>query len=544
VSVPGAPRRGAGGWRPRLSAVLVLITLVVLALPLGGIAVLRLYESALIRQTEAELIAQGVLIAASYRAQFERLAGGRGSRLGVGPAYGAPVSSPPRPADPENRWRPRLAVLDLATDPVLPPPEDAPPAATVPHPAAAAAGRELTAILRETQKVTLAGIRVTDPDGVIVATTGEELGRSLLHHEEVRRALTGEYVSLMRWRGTTPPAALDSISRGARLRVHVAVPIVHRDRVIGSVLLARTPWNIWQALYGKREALLRGGIVVLAVVLALALLASLLIRRPVQALAEQARRAARGERGAVTPLAHPGTREIAELSETVAAMAQTLEQRANYIRGFAAQVSHEFKTPLSAMQGADIVAPWSRSISTAPERARFLDILEADVKRLGQLVRRLLELARADVMPAGGAAASAGEAVAAVAARFLEAGLAVEHAVGPERVAMAPEVLESVLGNLLDNARAHAGPGARVRISATATAEAVELTVADDGPGISPANAAKVFDPFFTTARERGGTGLGLPIARALVRAHGGELALRPAARGAAFHVRLPRARP
>ena len=62
----------------------------------------------------------------------------------------------------------------------------------------------------------------------------------------------------------------------------------------------------------------------------------------------------------------------------------------------------------------------------------------------------------------------------------------------------------------------------------------------DDGPGVLPGNAARVFDPFFTTARDRGGTGLGLAIVRALIVAHGGTIARVPSARGAAFQIELP----
>ena len=67
-----------------------------------------------------------------------------------------------------------------------------------------------------------------------------------------------------------------------------------------------------------------------------------------------------------------------------------------------------------------------------------------------------------------------------------------------------------------------------------------EMTVVDDGPGFSSANAARAFDPFFTTARERGGTGLGLAIARALVEGAGGCITLIPSERGAAIRIRLP----
>jgi len=518
---------------------------VIALLPLGGLFVLRIYESALIRQTESELIAQGVLIAASYRAQFERLTTAKGGASTLPPDYGNPVSSPPRPADPENRWRPRFAVLDLASDAILPPPDDAGPALFTPHPAAQAAGRELAPILREAQQVTLAGLRVTDPAGTIVATTGEELGLSVMHHDEVARALTGEFVSVMRWRGSNPPVTppLDSISRGTRIRVFVAVPIVHRDRVIGSVLLARTPGNIRQAVYGKRRELTQGALVLLAVIVTIALVTSLTIGRPVRALRDQARRAARGEQGAVAPLKNPGTREIAELSETVAEMARTLETRANYIGDFAAHVSHEFKTPLTAMQGAVEMLREHGATMSAEERARFLGILERDTRRLSQLVGRLLELARADMTPAAATeTAAVAEVVQAAAGRYRDPELVADVDLLPEplRAAIPADTLESILGSLLDNVRAHAGPRARARVAVRSADNEVEIFVRDDGPGISPGNRSRVFEPFFTTARERGGTGLGLAIARSLTRAHGGDLELAPSDDGALFRLRLP----
>jgi len=99
---------------------------------------------------------------------------------------------------------------------------------------------------------------------------------------------------------------------------------------------------------------------------------------------------------------------------------------------------------------------------------------------------------------------------------------------------MAPATLEAVLENLLDNAFQHGGAGVQVTLEARAArgGGALEIVVRDDGAGISPANSARVFDPFFTTARDRGGTGLGLTIVRALLRAHDATIALGAIARG------------
>jgi len=351
-------------------------------------------------------------------------------------------------------------------------------------------------------------------------------------------------VSVLRWRGTDkPPPPLDSISRGTRIRVFVGLPIVHHDRVIGAVLMVRTPGNVWQALYGKREALAIGAAVLLAVVLAIALLASFTIGRPIRALREQARRAAAGELGAMAPLAHPGTREIEELSESVATMAQTLEARARYIRDFAAQVSHEFKTPLAAIQGSVELLRDHAGTMSREERLRFLGILDNDARRLERLVRRLLDLARAEVMQPAAEACDAATVARAVAERHRpELSVELDLPEAPVRAAIAEDVLEAVLSNLLDNVRTHAGAGASARVECHVRDGAVAIVVSDSGPGISPGNTARVFEPFFTTARDRGGTGLGLSIARALLRAHRGELALVPSERGARFRLQVPEA--
>lgn len=247
-------------------------------------------------------------------------------------------------------------------------------------------GAQIEPILRDAQVTTLASIRVLDVHGTIVATTGGDPGLSMAALPEAQHALAGEYLSLMRQRGTQRPSPpLDSISRGSRIRVAVAVavavPIPVGDRVIGAATLLRTPGNIWQALCGKRRELAWAGAALLLTVLGLSLLTAVTIGRPVRAVTRQARRAARGKSGAVVPLKHPGTRDIAELSHNVAAMARTLEERARYIRDFAAHVSHEFKTPLAAILGTVELLRDHAATMNPEERERFLALLESDAER-------------------------------------------------------------------------------------------------------------------------------------------------------------------
>ncbi len=534
---------------PRLRTVLLVVNLVILALPLAGIAVLRIYESALVRQTESELIAQGAFVAAAYKAAWARA-------LAAGPqppanmelnGYGVPMA--PQWAQQQQRpaqWRPRPAKLDLAIDEIRPRPPEPAAASFTPDPLAARAGHEVMAMMREAQVITLAAIRVVDYNGTIVASTNQEVNRTLADQEEVARALAGENVSLLRDRVSdeaTPP--LRSISRGTHVRIFVAMPIVHHTRVLGAVVLSRTPANIGQALYHKRYLLLYGALVLLGAVLLVTLYTSLTLSRPVKALIRQTERAVRGEKGAVAALERPGTREIAQLSQAVAHMARTLEQRAEYIRDFAAHVSHEFKTPLTAIRGAiELLNEHSADMSEA-ERDRFMQNLAGDAERLQRLVQRLLDLARADVIQVGRDTADVARVLERVAARHRGHGITikVEHNAGSATVAMAEETLESVIANLLDNSRQHAGEHACVTIRANNTGpddSELIIVIADNGPGISQANAGKIFQPFFTTARKQGGTGLGLAVVQSLLNAHRGSIRLLASASGAAFELRLP----
>jgi signal transduction histidine kinase len=111
---------------------------------------------------------------------------------------------------------------------------------------------------------------------------------------------------------------------------------------------------------------------------------------------------------------------------------------------------------------------------------------------------------------------------------------------------MAPEVLDSILSNLVDNAGRHGGPTVRVHLSARPETHEekrfVAITIHDNGPGVPESHRNRIFTPFFTTARTSGGTGLGLAIVHALVAAHHGTINLEPSESGARFRVTAPAA--
>jgi signal transduction histidine kinase len=516
--------------RPRLRSVLLLVNVVILILPLAGLWLLRLYESALVRQTESELVAQAAVLAAAYKAERQQLlARGIVEDEPAGLAAAAPVA------------RPAPQGLDLAEDPVLPPPPDPSPAKEPAGALALAAGNALLPVLRDTQPITLASIRITDRRGVIVATTGEDQGMSLAGRQEIDGALKGDLVSLMRWREHAARPSVTGLSRGASLRVFVAMPVIDGDKLVGAVMLARTPRDLAQAIYGKRYPLIAMALLLLAAVSALAVVASRLITRPLRQVVSQAQLVASGAAGAVVPLSGPAIREAAELSDAVARMARTLERRADYIRSFAAHVSHEFKTPIAGAKGAlELINDHFQTMSES-ERRRFLAVVAGSIERLETLVRRLLDLARADMTrPQEAERTVLAPLLERLVARYSERGLTLRLRQGAAEVALAEDALEIMLSSLLDNVVDHAGRGSAATIETTAAPEGVVISVADNGPGVPREDAERIFEPFFTTARASGGTGLGLSIVRAIIAGAGGTIALQPAPRGACFRLTLP----
>lgn len=525
--------------RRRLSVgtILLLMNLIMLALPLSGILALRLYESALIRQTESELIAQGALVAASYHALW------RGNGGAVDPAD--------PPVDPrwahmpgfDGPWLPRFPALDLSVDAILPPPPDPAPAAAQADAAALRAGESLRPVLSEAQRMTLSGMRVMDRHGIVVVSTGEAAGASLAGQEEVRRALKGEPVSVIRGRAKgAAPGYVPALDLGSTVRVFTAMPVVEGDRVIGVILASRTPESIGEALYGKRWHLLALLALLLTTVAAFAYVGVTMIARPLRGVTAQARRTADGERGVLQPTGGPMVREVGDLWQTLMRMADSMERRTDYIRDFAAHVSHEFKTPLTTIRGTVELLKEHLDEMSAEERGRFLNNLNAEASRMTALVSRLLDLARADVMRVkDGEMSNPARLIPRLRERYDGTGLHLSAEIpAGMSVAMGEEALETVLVNLLDNSLHHAGSAPEATITLRREGEETVLIVADNGPGIAEANLDRVFEPFFTLTRNRGGTGLGLAIVRSLVASHHGRVSALPSATGARFRIELP----
>jgi signal transduction histidine kinase len=511
-----------------LRNILLFVMLMVLALPLGGLYFFRIYENALVQQTELELISQAAALSASYR-QSVRI-------LQTAPMiYGRYLPALP-PAN--HSYEPITPTLTLINPVQLPRPEAAAPALPVDK-FAQKIGELMNPIIFDTQHITLAGIRLLDMNGTVIAGR-EEVGLSLAHIAEVQQALQGRYASVIRQRiSDEPPPPLYSLSRGTHIRVFVAFPIVENQHLQGVLYLSRTPNNIIKHLFEVQNKILMASGCLLVLVIMLVLLVSATISRPIRELIRQTERVKHGEQKLIEPLRNPVTYEIAQLSDSFASMSHALNERTDYIQRFATHVSHEFKTPLTSMQGALELLQDHLDTMPSEQQHRFIDNLLADTQRLKQLVNRLLELARADVSEPSQQDSRLNDAVFALQNRYAERGLQLNYAKLPNNpLAIAPDALDIILTNLFENSLQHGAH--QLTLSVIAHENTLEVLMHDNGTGVSAANRTKIFTPFFTTRRNNGGTGLGLEITVSLLKTYGGSIALAESTEGALFVLTLP----
>jgi two-component system sensor histidine kinase CreC len=521
-------------WRPSLGLVIFAVLASVATLPLVGLFFFRLYDNQLIRQTQAELIAQSRVLAAVYAREVE-------ARLDKGLLLGAELPPQARP-DPEDRVTPIRPTLDLAGNDLLMRRPDARPAAAPAGPLYVEIGTKLMPIILETQKVTLAGFRVLDPNGVVIAGR-QEVGESLAHIEEIAAALKGQYHAALRTRkpDRTPPP-IYSISRGVGVHVFSAMPVLVNNHVAGVIYTSRTPSNIFDHLYQERGKFILAALAVIAGTALIGLVFSRTITRPMHELVSRVDRIARGDRDSFQPLTHYGTREFAQLSKSFLGMAEQLSRRSDYIATFSSHLTHELKSPLTSIKGAAELLLESLQGHTATltrmEQKNFVSNILGDAERLETMTQRLRELARAEGAPQN-ESSELGSVVSGLKSRFPTRAIAASGCLD-RSIGMSAEKALIVLSHLTDNAIRHSAKN--IRLEAANDDDAIRMTISNDGDPISEANRDRIFDAFFTTRRDTGGTGMGLAIVRAIMASHGGTIRLKPTEQGAAFELQFPAA--
>ncbi len=509
--------------RLRLSYIFILMNSIILSLPVVGIALVKLYDSTLIKQTENSLITQAVILASIYTKELQK----NHPDLTI-QTYGKALPEKYWQKDDPimGKWHPVPATLDLFKSPIYP--KELPPEATdiVVEPIAWQLGMSFDALLKEVQLTTLSGMHIIDFNGIIVSSTGKIKKKSLLNRPEVVSALNGEISRVIRkWTQQKGDHFLSPISRTSDIRIHVSYPIILEKRIIGAILLIRTPANIYQHIYQHITLFISYIILLIMIVLAISLFMAYAITKPIKALVAQAKKATDNQ---LTVLEHPVTAEFELLSETLVKMSNKQSQRAAQIKNFASYVSHEFKTPITGIKGATEILQDHINDLSRQEQQQFLNNIAVNTKRMELLMRQLTELAKADTQ---NIPATPSDLVNVIEQQieFYQSTLiniSFEKPASTMPVYMNNELLTSIISNLFENVVLHGGDSVSISITKNDWSQKFILTFSDNGKGISEQNAKRIFEPFFTTAKQSGGTGLGLAIISTLLTAHHGDIHL------------------
>jgi signal transduction histidine kinase len=284
--------------------------------------------------------------------------------------------------------------------------------------------------------------------------------------------------------------------------------------------------------FGQSLALSLGLAIAAAAVTAAAvswLLASRLVR-PLHELAGAAGRVSSGDYDVRVSLA--GDDELTVVGRAFNEMAGSLASAEERRRRLLADLAHELRTPLATIDAyLEALAD-----GVVPAEASTWQLLRSETRRLNRLGEDIAKVSRAEehqldlrpqrtppreLIAAAAQAAQPGYTAKGVALEVIGDGDAPDVAVDRDRIA-------EVLANLLENALRHTAAGGSVTLSATRAGDAALVSVADTGEGLEPAELELIFERFYRSdrsrSRDRGGTGIGLTIARALVEAHGGRL--------------------
>jgi two-component system, OmpR family, sensor histidine kinase ChvG len=371
-------------------------------------------------------------------------------------------------------------------------------------------------------------------------------------YEEVADSLKGQKRSMVR------------VNSRGEVIVSVAVPVQRGRAIHGALMLSTQGDDIDHMVTVERLAILKVGGVASAVMIVLSLLLASTIAGPVRRLADSAERVRRRIKTRVEIPDFTRRRdEIGHLSGALRDMTDALYNRIEAIETFAADVAHELKNPLTSLRSAVETLPLARNDSS---RARLLEVIEHDVRRLDRLISDIsdasrldAELQRQDVTPVDlrrllstlttvANETRLGHDVT-VEVRFEGRSLNDSFSVPGH-----DSRLGQVISNLLVNAQSFSDPGGKVRIICRRVRSEIEIIIDDDGPGIREDALEKIFERFYTDRPHQGfgqNSGLGLSISKQIIEAHGGRIWAEnragplnadgePTAAGARFVVRLP----
>ena len=309
-----------------------------------------------------------------------------------------------------------------------------------------------------------------------------------------------------------------------------AAPVYLGDAIFGAILLARPPGQLASAWPDVAGRVVGAAGIGLAVALALMLLLTRRITRPLTAMQTATHRVAEGDLRA--ELGRTGTQELDELASDFNLMVRRLAERDGETREFMMRVTHDLRTPLTAIRGH--AAALSDGVVPQEDVLRSLAAIEGEATRLETLVADLLDLARLDahrftldlarIEPAD----VLDRAFDAMEAEATARGVSYERSIDPMPTVVTDESrVQQIVVNLLDNALRWTPAGGTVRLEGRSLPSGgFAAAVTDTGPGVPDRDRERIFDAFLSLETPDGqrGSGLGLAISRQLARALGGDV--------------------
>ena len=388
----------------------------------------------------------------------------------------------------------------------------------------------------DTQQGAAVGVMVLDAKGRVLSQTGIAMP-SASARAAARTAISSARVAA---------ATLAAAAQPERIR---ATPVRLDGTAVEAVVVGQGIGDLQQTLFEVAVLLVVVVVVLAAAVVALSYVLAGRALRPVRSMAATARDISQHDLHRRVELSLPDD-ELGELAATFNDMLARLEVAFDSLQQFTADAAHELRAPLALIQAELEVS--LRRARTSQEYTASERVALAEVERLRRLVNRLLILARADAgalqpllqrVDAGDLLEEAAERWRTV-ARARDIAIDVDS-VDEGLVECDPELLRSLVHNLLDNAIRYTPPGGRVGIRAETQDGNWHISVADTGPGIPADMRDSVFRRFTRgdTARatSTGGAGLGLALCRVIAEVHGGRIAVHDnGAGGATFEVIIP----
>ena len=374
---------------------------------------------------------------------------------------------------------------------------------------------------------TSTSITLLDVKGKIVGAIGGDLNKANI--ADYVTGLTSERV--LKQNGT--PFTIEAADSKFRVLAQVL------PNGVGSIVVGQSLNDLENTLARLQFLFVLIGMILLALIAIAARAVVKIGLNPLASVEDTAERIAGGDLSARLPDAKPGT-EVGRLVSSLNSMLSRIEESfaartesENKLRRFVADASHELRTPITAIRGFSELHRQGAVAEGAPTK-ELIGRIENESKRMGSLVEDLLLLARLDQSREMESkpvdlAKVVGDAVISARAAGPDHPVIFDTPNGEFYTLGDVDRIHQVVANLLANARTHTPSGTPITVSISQNKDGIKIAVADSGPGLSEEVQAKIFERFYRadSSRKRTdgeGSGLGLSIVDAVMRAHGGTV--------------------